>query len=287
MGLPSKGDKRYRGMLDHHSSAHSNPLSRLLDFEAQEAYHGKIVKRYMSFCALSGGRHDLDQRFASMSLAKPDQGLPASSTAPAILELGRVDEKELAILVGAMRKLREGIVASKRVDDFALQAYLFCIRTSILTGQVESYHPALLHLLRTLHRKRVLSPPHLQEFGGYLILDLACRQRDFAQAYAVRSAYGVRDRRTDAILRALVHDNYHVFWQLKRSVDGYQARIMDRADEGMRILALKCLGRSYFDVYKAYLMRVTDSTWEQLETTSGVGWMLDGDKVVIRRPRTR
>lgn len=60
------------------------------------------------------------------------------------------DTKALSEVLSALRKLREGIVASKRADDFAVQAYLFCIRLSVLVKHPESYHPAILHLLRRM-----------------------------------------------------------------------------------------------------------------------------------------
>ena len=47
-------------------------------------------------------------------------------------------QKDLSVLIMAMRKLREGIVATKRVDDFSIQAYIFCIRLSILVKHMES-----------------------------------------------------------------------------------------------------------------------------------------------------
>ena len=82
-------------------------------------------------------------------------------------------QKDLSVLIMAMRKLREGIVATKRVDDFSIQAYIFCIRLSILVKHMESYHPAILHLLKKMHTVQPLTNTELQEFVGYLVLDLA------------------------------------------------------------------------------------------------------------------
>ncbi len=69
------------------------------------------------------------------------------------------DTKALWEVLGALRKLREGIVASKRADDFAVQAYLFCIRLSVLVKHPESYHPAILHLLRRMVAVSVIPQP--------------------------------------------------------------------------------------------------------------------------------
>ena len=56
-------------------------------------------------------------------------------------------ERELSVVLQAMRKIREGLVASARVDDFARRVYVFIVRATILTKHMESYHP------------RVTSPP--------------------------------------------------------------------------------------------------------------------------------
>ncbi|KAI9851027.1 MAG: hypothetical protein M1838_004638 [Thelocarpon superellum] len=275
IGLLSKGDKR------------------LLECKFQEHYYNTIVARYLRFCASSGGGDHLEQQFASLSLVQEHQSAHNPSRPSDTVDVGvgvgvsAADgkERELGVIMAAMRKLREGIVASKRVDEFAVQVYFFCIRAAILVKHVESYHPALLYLLRTIHLHRALSPSELQEFGAYLVLDLACRQRDYAQAYEVRHAHRIHERRTDAIVRAMVHDDYQLFWHIKGNVDGYRAKIMEQAERGMRIVALKCLGRTYFTVDQAFLTRVTATEWKQLKTDYGVGWELDGEKVIIRKPK--
>ena len=262
-------------------------MPRLLDWKAQETYHGKLVERYMKFCAQSGGGNKLEQQFSSLSLDSTGALNTTKSTSFDSFDASKGTDKELAILVGAMRKLRESIVASNRVDEFAVQVYFFCIRASILMKHVESYHPALLHLLRHLHSSRPLSRPELQEFGGYLILDLACRQQDLARAYAVRKAYQIHERRVNAVLSAMVHDNYYLFWEIKRNMDGYRAKIMEQAEHEMRIQSLKSLGRAYFSVERSFLTKVTGVEWRTLESEYGVGWDLEGDRVVIRKPKGR
>ncbi|KAI9673159.1 MAG: hypothetical protein M1817_003021 [Caeruleum heppii] len=269
MGLPSKGD------------------NRLLDHKTQETYYNKIVERYMAFCAASETGTELDKAFSSLTIANAESSSTPSvkDTPTPAVNTSRASDKELATLIMAMRKLREGIVASHRVDEFAVQVYIFCIRAAILTRHMESYHPALLQLLRRMHPQHPLSPPELQEFTGYLVLDLACRQQHLAEAYALRSVSKLRDRRVDAVLDALVHDNYHRFWQIKRSVDGYKAKIMEYAEPEMRMLALKCLGKSYFSVSRTFLVKVTATEWRQLKDNHQVGWELDGERVIIKKPK--
>ena len=115
--------------------------------------------------------------------------------------------KELSIIMFAMRKIREAIVATSRTDAFALRAYLFIIRATILVKSMEAYHPALHHLLHNIHPVSHLSAPEQHEFVGYSILDAACRQKDIALAYELRNKYHHRNARVDMVLHALVHEN--------------------------------------------------------------------------------
>ena len=183
----------------------------------------------------------------------------------------------------AMRKIREAIVASARIDVFALKVYVFVIRSTILMGHMESYHPALLHLLHNIHSVVPLVESEHHEFLGYYILDLACRQNDLAAAYRVKSYYKHRDANIEAILKALVHGNWCIFWMLEGLIESRQRRLMQWAGKGMRSHALKCLGKSYPSVDKKYLEKVVRHHWEGLREKEGLGWQLDGDVVTIRR----
>ncbi|KAL2355459.1 hypothetical protein BJ546DRAFT_689009 [Cryomyces antarcticus] len=280
-GLPSKGE------------------TRLSDSKTQESYYHKIVERYMKFCAATGGGEELDKAFAAMSISaptyqnievpkrQPPQAQSAAASRPSTAVPPRTSSsppsaQELPTILMAMRKLREAIVSTHRIDVFAQRAYIFIIHAAILTRHMESYHPALLYLLTHIHPNAPLSPPELQEFVGYYILDLACRQQDLAGAYAAKTRYAYKERRVSIVLGALTHDSWFQFWKMKRAVDGYQRVLMSWADESVRLHALKCLGRSYNVADKAFVERAAGSTWHDL-VKSGVGWQLDGEKVVIRK----
>ncbi|KAG0649877.1 hypothetical protein D0Z07_4033 [Hyphodiscus hymeniophilus] len=265
IGLPSKGD------------------NRLLDHKAQERYYTKIVERYMTFCSNAGRGDELSRRLARLEISSQD-GSASGTTTPADIGLDAA-QKDLLTLMMAMRKLREGIVASNRVDEFSLQAYIFCIRLSILVKHMESYHPAILHLLNRMHVVLPLAATELQEFVGYLVLDLACRQNEFSEAYAVRHRYNLHDPKVDAVLRALAHDNYYLFWRVKRSVDGHKAKIMEFSEDEMKRQTLKCLGRGYLNIDLPALEQYTNSSWASLKKEYSVGWQLEGTKVVIRKPK--
>jgi len=187
----------------------------------------------------------------------------------------------------AMRKLREAVVATGRTDDFAHKAYIFIIRQTILLQHWESYHAAILYLLAKIHVRSPLSAMELQEFVGYYILDLACRQRDFQAVYRVCREYNFRDRKIDRIVNSLVHDDWVVFWSVRAKVDGHVRALMGWTEDRMRLHALKCLARSYFTAEKEYIERSTNMEWEALVKTQQVGWELDGDRVTIRRAKAR
>ncbi|PHH80844.1 hypothetical protein CDD80_6403 [Ophiocordyceps camponoti-rufipedis] len=267
-GLPSKGD------------------SRLLDFKTQEKYYTNIVERYMTFCSDAGRRDELLRRFSALEIA-PVSAPPAPSSSVDDLALQKPENsKALSDVLSALRKLREAIVASDRIDDFALQAYLFCIRLAVLVKRPEAYHPAALHLLRSLHPRHPLTSVELHEVAAYLVLDTACRRQQLAEAFALRRRYGLRDAKVAAVLAALVHDDSLAFWHVKAAIDGHCARIMEWAEPDMRTHALKCIGSSYLTVDIDFLERLTGSTWDELKRDYGVGWELNCRTVTIRKRKT-
>jgi hypothetical protein len=190
-------------------------------------------------------------------------------------------------VLAALRKLREGIVASKRADDFAVQAYLFCIRLSVLVKHPESYHPSILHLLRRIHPLHPMTSVETSEMVAYLILDTACRRNDLAEAYAIRNRYKLRDSKIDGVLAALTHDNYVLLKRLRMNVDGHKVKLLDYAEEPMRRHTLKCFGRSYLSVDLDFLEKCADANWMDLISEDKVGWDLEGSKVIIRKVKAR
>ncbi|KAG6001250.1 hypothetical protein E4U21_004537 [Claviceps maximensis] len=283
-GLPSKGD------------------TRLLNHKTQESFYAIIVDRYMTFCSDAGQGDELLRRFSSLHIVENSERLrllPAGTPNqddtvvkfPSCIVNSVAEDatiaKGLSDILAALRKLREGIVASKRVDDFATQVYLFCIRISILAKQPESYHPAILHLLGTIHPRHSLTAFERAEVAGYLVLDAICRRNQAGEAIAMCHQYRLQDTKVKAVLFALIHKNYVVFRRLQRDIDGYKARLMEWADRDIRIHTLKCLGRAYHSVGLAFLEKTTASKWISLTRNDDVGWELEEDKVVIRRLRAR
>ncbi|KAF2396254.1 hypothetical protein EJ06DRAFT_500759 [Trichodelitschia bisporula] len=304
---PSAGRRGPSGAWSRLKAAPSDPLlayglpskgeTRLNDPKLQENFYNKIVERYMKFCAASGGGDELDRQFAALTLSPssllpppqqptPTDFVPRLDATPAPLP-NPPPSPELQTILAAMRKLREAIRATKRTDAFAQRAYVFLIRAAILARAWEAYAPALLYLLQGIHPRTPLSGPELREFAVYYLLDLACRQGDLGKAYAIRMRYGLGEGRVDGVLRALVSDDWVLFWRMRKRVDGYQRCLMGWAEEGVRLHALKCLGRTYFSAEKGFIEKMVERDWGAL-VTSGVGWELQDDGVVvIRRVRAR
>lgn len=197
--------------------------------------------------------------------------------------------RELVLLLSAMRKLRESIVATHRTDNFAQRAYIFVIRAAILCRNWESYAPALLYLLSAIHPATALSPTELHEFVGYRVLDAACRLGDIGLAHQIKVQYGYQDRRVGLVLRALVMDDWVVFWRVRRAVDGYQRRLMEASESDLRLHVLKCLGKTYFAAERSYVEKCAGMEWDGLVKEYKVGWELaeGGDRVVIRRMKPK
>lgn len=267
----------------HHFSKIANWPVRLLDFTTQEVYYGMIEDRYAECCARLSQDDSLSDSFATLSLGNGEVNI--KSEKPSKTETQSV--RELSTIMMAMRKLREAIVATSRTDAFAQKAYLFIVRATILTKHMESYHPAILHLLSKIHPTSPLSKNEYHEFVGYHILDLACRQNDVAQAYHVRNRMKYRDTRVEMILHAIVHGNWYQFWNAHESADEYQKRLMEWYVDEVRRHVLDCFRRSYLVVDKSYVEKAAASSWEHLQKTNSLDWEVKGDAVTIRRIKAK
>lgn len=215
----------------------------------------------------------------------PSSG-PSTSMLAAIEDPGNT--KSLQDVLMALRKLREGLVATKRADLFSIQAYIFSIRLSILAKHPESYHPAILHLLRYMAIWTPMVHSEIEEIAGYFMLDAACRRRDLTEAYFIRQDFNIRNKKLDRILKALAHDDY-VSWQFsKKQVSRHCLKLMEWADDDLRLHTLKCFSRSYFNVDLSFLEFATGRKWNELKEKDKVGWELgDEEKVTIRKVRAK
>jgi len=281
--------------------------TRLNDFRTQETFLNRITERYMKLCALN--RRDLDSLFASanpdpqptalaaslsnLSLSKhapaaaPKPAPLSGLNSPGLVAASQLSAQELATVLSALRKLREGVTASGRADAFAHRAYFFTIHVALLCRDWASYVPALHTLLYSLHRRNPLTPSQLHEYVGYQILDMACRQGDIAGARETKVRFGYRDRRVEILLAALVSDNWVAFWRVRKAVDGYQRAVCGFAEQGVRVDALKVIGKSYLVCDRRWIEEAAGKEWDGL-VEDGVGWELEeGGRVVVRRAKAK
>ncbi|KAL8898681.1 MAG: hypothetical protein Q9207_006579 [Kuettlingeria erythrocarpa] len=266
--------------------------SSLLDHRKQEDYFSTIQTRYEAFARnLEARIEDGDPLAGKMATLSVEQHVLGSTTS-SMRKVPRAAaittaSTELNMITMAMRKLREAIVATKRNDTFAATAYLFIVRTAIIIGHSESYHPALLHLINRPHRVIPISRAEEKEIVCYFLLDLACRQRDFATAFQVGRAYKYRSMRFDRVMRALVHGDWVLFARAKRGADLHEQHLMQWADERMAGHALQCMGKSYLSLPKNYVEQSTGMRWEELKEAKKLSWTLDDHTIVIRQVRKR
>ncbi|KIX99294.1 uncharacterized protein Z520_04870 [Fonsecaea multimorphosa CBS 102226] len=305
MGFVSKGD------------------NRLLEVKTQQSFYNKIVARYMQFCAQHS--KDLDSAFASLTLdegqspaldplkkstgkptnpqpaqaqgsSQPDYIVPTNTRSPNVAS--PLPASELSIILLALRKLREGLLASSASAPnpvFSQRVHVFNIRVAILALHPEGYHPSLMHLLSVLHTsEHPLPRSELVEMTTYLILDMAIRQHDLYQAYALRYnsrvRFGYKSRVVDSILKSIVIGDWVTFWRVRQKVDGYVRAILYWHLETQRKMVLKTIGRAYYACDVDWILQSAtggQQSWDELVKEEDVGWMREGDKVVIRKPKAK
>jgi len=294
---------------------------RLNDFKTQEAYYHQIVSRYMKFCAGATGAEDLEKQFSALAIQEGTQqatfkipvrkdqpcerdvnannaastmgmtnDIAASESTPSV-DASSLDNTapELQLIQSAMRKLREAIVSSRRNDHFAQRVYVFMIRATILIKSWESYHPALIYLLRTINRQVPLPEHELNEFAIYQVLDLVCRQFNLGEAFRLHCAYRIDDPRVKKILQSVATMDWVTFWSVRNRVDGYQRCLMSWAEETVRLHALKCIAKTYFTAEKSFIENAAGGkSWEEL-VQGGLGWeiMDNGQTIRIRKPKAK
>ena len=129
---------------------------------------------------------------------------------------------------------------------------------------------------------------------AYLILDLATRQADLSNAYALREnsrvKFGYKNRNIDMLLHSIVTNDWVIFWRIRRRVDGYLRAILHFHAESLRKTVLKAIGRSYMNCDIEWILdSSTDSelSWRELVEKEDVGWIRDGDRAIIRKPKSK
>lgn len=132
------------------------------------------------------------------------------------------------------------------------------------------------------------------EMTTYMILDMATRQNDLCNAYALRYnsrvRFGYDNKNTDKLLRCIVMGDWISFWRVRRKVDGYIRSILFWHLDTQRKLALKAIGRTYLASDIRWILDSAtggEMSWEELVESEQVGWLREGERAVIRKPKGR
>lgn len=97
-------------------------------------------------------------------------------------------------------------------------------------------------------------------------------------------------RNVDEILGAVATGNWIAFWSVRRKVDGYVRALMQWAIPTLRRNTLKALGRAYLNCDVEWILESStggEMGWEELVEKENIGWILDGGKVIIRKPKAK
>ena len=291
----------------------------------QESFYQKIVNRYMLFCTRYS--KTLDEAFSSLSfneriassseamLHSPSEPLlpgmirpltpspPMQVTPPErndgyLRNAANQSSSELTIILLALRKLREGLLAtssSALSPHFSQRVHVFSIRVALLALHPSSYHPSLLHLLFTLHsQEHPLPTSELWEMLTYMILDLACRQNELGEAFALnvrcKGQMSYENTHVDSLLAAIATNNCAMFWRVRRMVDGYVRAVLHWKTGDVCKKALKTIARSYMICDLQWILRCTSGkglTWDELVESEDVGWKREGEHIIIRKPKAK
>ena len=270
--------------------------SRLLALEAQEVYYETILNRSVQCWVPESFSSGLDENFAALKLEDhranrclTNENLRTKENLilDQIMQHEQHEAKDISMILQAMRKLREAIVATGRSDSFAQGVYMFIVQVSILLRHVESYHPALLHLLNRMHPGNPLDKGQLSEMLGYRILDQACRQADANAASFIKSQLTFHDGKINQVLHAITRGDWVAFWKAENSANIYQQRLLEPAKSRIRQHAVECLGKAYLSVNVHYVEKITRMSWEALRNERQVKWSLEGTIVTIRQVKRK
>lgn len=205
---------------------------------------------------------------------------------------------ELSLILTALRKLREGILATSNTAPsplFSQRVHIFNVRLAILALHPESYHASLRYLVGKLHSQdHPLPQSELREMTSLLILDTALRLGDIMEAYRIRirarAAFGFVNRDLDQILLAVVRSDWPLFWRIRNRVDGYMRAIMHWHSEPIRKTTLKTIGKSYLKCNIEWIVQSTtggEIGWDELVAKEDIGWLTDGTFAIIRKPKVK
>ena len=282
IGLPSKGD----------DSLNSN--------EAQEAYFEIVKKRFEAH------NHGPEYLSRTQQEQSSTSRLPQSFDDLSLTSSVK-DDSHQAIIVAAMRKLRESFIATNRHDEFTRQAYLFIIRSTIAMNHFEAYHPALTYLVNNAAALSMFTKEETTELVRYAILDVASRQNAMRQAWEMGWSHGIfsssgNKTQTDMehnlelkqSLASAVRNDALSFYRCKGKLSMNEQILIRPLEQRLATHIASSLSRAYFSAEISFVEKALALRWssDQPKAERGICqatqmWQTEESKVVFRRRRQR
>lgn len=225
----------------------------------------------------------LEARFPLSSLSADGQERKALEALCKIGLNAGADGNAAYPVLQAMRKLREGLLASGRQDADASRMCIFIVRAGILSSHEASYRPAVSQLLDG----RALSAGSDAEIRAYFILDLIAQGHLRAARESIQRWLVPTDSPLVRILNATARDHWSTFWRDVCRLNCYERRLLQPAYHRMRRHTLCCLQAAYMTVDLKFVERALCSSWEELKAAKLLdpSWTLEGDSVRFRPPK--
>ena len=294
VGLPSKGET-WLSSLDH-----------------QETYFTKLVERARELHV-----HPANDRECSESYDGGNGEVTELQTTLQALHLAPEtnDQAQFDVLLQAMRKVREALVATRRTDGFARRVYLYIVRVAVSLPEYEAYHPVLLLVFRTPRLLEVFSDDEREELARYSVLDLAGRQDAIREAWEFAWRRGLFKRRLQPpdravktsnphnddrntilkqVLRSAVRNNLLEFHAKRQLLLPGEQKLLEPLERRLTKNASACLTRAYFAVDLDFAERVLNHRFsadspkrDWASATHTQGWKLEDERVVFRTPKAK
>ena len=196
-----------------------------------------------------------------------------------------------------LRKLREGIVASGRSDEFVIDVFECSIRCALLGNELDSFLPAARYLLTDVYNvlttgsatsNRLCLKDCSFHQRCHAICELyllhLCSMDDYSEFVHQRSI--MKDERSiaDAVLSSLVQGNWIRWAKIRRQANSLQLVLIDKTAYKMQRHAVSSIGACYLSVNLDWVKTICHDVWEQ--HSEACGWQVSDSTITIKQPKT-
>lgn len=184
-------------------------------------------------------------------------------------------------ILSSLRKLREATLP-QTPDDFSKRVFMFSTKVSILAKSYHSYHPALSHLLGPYYH--LLSDKEHAELAAFQVLHLSHFNFGLNEAYNYHFSEISHNRHIEQIVNCLGSDDKFAWIKLYQSEKSpYNKALMSFAYDRIMRGLISNIGKAYMMISKPALESMVGVPLETLKENYSCGWLLEDDKVIIRK----